>query len=354
MTGITKRGLLGTTTALAAAAILPARRAAAQDMPAHERQLYEAAQREGELTWYTGQLQAEPSEAVGRAFTERYPGVRCNVVRTTSQVAFQRLSQDARARVAQCDVFSSTDYSHFTFLKREGRLMAYKPQNAAGMVKAAREAADPDGHFQVTYLALYMLARRTDRLSEAEAPKSWRELTDAKWRDKMAVGHPGFSGAIGNWAIMMKSMYGERYFREFERNKPQIGRSAGDPVTTLNAGERIVGVGIPSAATLFSISRGNPLALIYPTDGTLLVPAPSAAIANAPKPNAAKLFMEFACGSAYSRAVREFSAESLRPEVPPPEGSRPLDEIKTITPTPAQVQNEMTEVKELWRDIFGV
>jgi iron(III) transport system substrate-binding protein len=354
MTGINRRQLLGGTTALAAAAILPARLSFAQDMPAHERQLYEAAKGEGEITWYTGQLQAEPSEAIGRAFTERFPGIKCNVVRTTSQVAFQRLSQDARARVAQCDVFSSTDYSHFTFLKREGRLMPYKPVNAAGMVKGARDAADADGHFQITYLALYLLARRGDRLSEAEAPKSWRELTDPKWRDKLAVGHPGFSGAIGNWAIMMRKAYGEQYFRELERNKPQIGRSAGDPVTTLNAGERLVGVAIPSAATLFSASRGNPLSLVYPSDGTLMVPSPSAAIANAPRPNAAKLFMEFMTSPAYSAATRPFFAESLRPEVPPPEGSRPLDEITLISPTPEQAENEMTEVKELWRDIFGV
>jgi iron(III) transport system substrate-binding protein len=354
MMNIGRRGLLGGSTALAAAAILPSRRAAAQDLPAHERQLHEAAQREGELTWYTGQLQAEPSEAIGRAFTERYTGVRCNVVRTTSQVAFQRLSQDQRAQVAQCDVFSSTDYSHFTFLKGEGRVMPYRPENAAGMVKAARDAADPDGHFQVTYLALYMLARRNDRLTEAEAPKTWRDLTDPKWKDKLAVGHPGFSGAIGNWAIMMRAAYGEDYFKALERNNPHIGRSAGDPIATLNSGERLVGVGIPSAATLFSISRGNPLTLIYPTDGTLLVPAPSAAIANAPHPNAAKLFMEFMTGPAYSRTVREYYAESLRPDVPPPEGSRPLDEINTITPTPQQVRDEMRDVRELWRDIFRV
>ena len=354
MTEIKRRQLLGGTAVLAAAALLPERAAFAQAMPAHERQLHEAAQREGEITWYTGQLQAEPSEAIGRAFTERFPGVKCNVVRTTSQVAFQRLSQDARARVAQCDVFSSTDYSHFTFLKREGRLMPYKPVNAAGMVKGARDAADPDGHFQVTYLALYLLARRADRLSETEAPKSWRELTDPKWRDKLAIGHPGFSGAIGNWAIMMRKAYGEGYFRELERNKPQIGRSAGDPVTTLNGGERLVGVAVPSAAALFSASRGNPLSLIYPTDGTLMVPSPSAAIANAPRPNAAKLFMEFMTSPAYSAATRPFFAESLRPEVPPPEGSRPLDEITLISPTPEQVETEMTEVKEIWRDIFGV
>ena len=126
---------------------------------------------------------------------------------------------------------------------------------------------------------------------------------------------------------MMRKMYGWDYFRTLERNRPQIGRSAGDPVTTLDAGERTIGVGIPSAATLFSISRGNPLALIYPSDGTLMVPAPSAALRNAPHPNAARLFMESVTGPDFALAIRPFFDESLRPEVPPPEGARPLDRI---------------------------
>jgi iron(III) transport system substrate-binding protein len=339
---------------LSAAAIIRPRVAAAQELPPHERALHQAAQREGELTWYTGQLQAEPSEAVGRAFSERFPGVKVNVVRSTSQVAFQRLSQDMRARVAQCDVFSSVDYSHLTFLKREGRLMPYRPENAAGLAKGARDAGDTDGHFQITYLALYALGRRTDRVSEAEAPTSWRELTDPRWRDKLSVGHPGFSGAVGSWAIMMRKAYGEPFFRALERNKPQIGRSASDPVTVLNAGERVVGVAISGQSTLLSISRGNPLALIYPTDGTLMVPSPSGAMANAPRPNAARLFMEFMTSPAYSNTITSYYAESLRPEVPAPRGSRPLDSIPLITPTPEEVEKNIAEVKELWRDIFGV
>jgi len=347
---ITRRGALGA----GAAAIMTAGVARGQGLPAHEQALYQAARREGELTWYTGQMQAEPSEAIGRAFTERFPGVKCNVVRSTSQVAFQRLSQDARARVAQCDVFSSTDHSHLALLKREGRLLAYRPENAAGMVKAARDAADPDGHFQVTYLALYLNARRTDRVSEAEQPTTWRALTDPRWKDKLAVGHPGFSGAIGNWAILMRKAYGDSFFRELERNKPLIGRSSADPITALNAGERLVGVCVGSASAILSRSRGNPLGLIYPTDGTLMVPSPSGAIANAPRPNAAKLFMEFVCSPAYSETVRRYFAESLRPEVPPPEGSRPLDALTLITPSPAEIEKGIPEIKELWRDIFGV
>ena len=112
-----------------------------------------------------------------------------------------------RARVAQCDAVSSTDTSHFAFLKRQDRLLPYRPRNAEWMIRAARDAAAPDGHYQITYLALYLLARRADRVLEPEAPRSWRDLTDPKWRDRLAVRHPGCSGAIASWCVMMRRMY---------------------------------------------------------------------------------------------------------------------------------------------------
>jgi iron(III) transport system substrate-binding protein len=348
MTVIKRRGLL------AGAAVLAAGGARAQGLLAHEVPLYEAAKRESEITWYTGQMQAEPSEAVGRAFTERYPGVKVNVVRSTSQVVFQRISQDARARVNQCDVLSTTDLAHFSALKGEGKLMDYRPVNAAGMVKPARDGSDPDGTYYVTYLGLYMISRRTDKVTEANAPKTWKDLLDPKWKNQLAVGHPGFSGAIGAWGVMMRKLYGEGYFKELERNKPQIGRSSADPVTTLNAGERTVGVAIPSATTLLTISRGNPQVLIYPSDGVLVVPAPSACMKAAPHPNAAKLFIEFMTSPGYSTVTRGFFDESLRPEVPPAPGGRTISELKTMTPTLAEYETGIPEIKELWRDIFGV
>ncbi|MFC4166716.1 ABC transporter substrate-binding protein [Teichococcus aestuarii] len=348
---LNRRLMLGLAAGGAMARLAPA---AAQELRPHEKELYEAAKREGQITWYTGQYQAEPSQAIGRGFTERFPGITVNVVRSTSQVAFQRLAQDMRAGVAQCDVFSSTDHSHAAYLKRQGRLMPYKPHNAEGLIRAAKEAGDPDGHFQVTYLGLFLMARRSTDVSEAEAPKSWKELTDPKWRGRIAVGHPGYSGAITSWCLAMREKYGWDYFKALEKNQPQIGRSSADPVTMLNAGERQIGAAIPSATTLLSISRGNPITLIYPTDGTLMVPAPSGALKDAPHPNAAKLFMEFMTSPTYYAVTRPFFSESLRPEVPPPPGSRPLDEVPLITADPKALERDGQEVKELWRDTFGV
>lgn len=327
--------------------------ARAQDLPAHERDLYDAAKKEGELTWYSGQLQAETGEAVGRAFTQRYPGIKVNVVRSTSQVAFQRLSQDMQAGVAQCDMFSSTDYGHYNFLKREGKLLPYHPVNAAGMIEPVRRP-DADDMFQIFYVGLYLIAYNTQKVSAAEAPKSWKDLLDPKWRDKLAVGHPGYSGAIGVMGVTLKKMYGWDYFDKLEKNKPQIGRSADDPVTLLNAGERSVGLGVSLSMPLLSIARGNPLAVVYPTDGALAVYSPSAIPKNAPHPNAAKLFMEFCSGRDYAEVTRKFFIMPLRPEVPPPDGALGFDKIKLIGATPAEIEDGVPEVKEQWRDTFGV
>jgi iron(III) transport system substrate-binding protein len=347
---ITRRGMF----AIGAGAALGAGRAAAQpQLPPHERELYEAARREGEITWYCGQYNAETAEAVGRAFTERFPGVRCNVVRSTSQVAFQRLSQDARAGVAQCDVFSSTNSGHFTQLKRENRLMQFRPRNVDEMLPSLR-VADPDNYFQTTFLGLFLMAHNTRKVREEEAPKSWTDVLDPKWRDQLAVGHPGFSGAIGVWAVQMRKMYTWDYFRRLERNRPQIGRSSQDPVTLLNAGERSVGICVPLGTTGYSIARGNPLRVIYPTEGVLATIAPSAIPRNAPHPNAAKLFMEFQASRRMSEVIKEFYNEPMRADVPQAEGARPLDQITLLAPSIEEQEKGVPEVREAWRDTFGV
>ena len=213
--------------------------------------------------------------------------------------------------------------------------------------------ADPEDYFQTCYLGLYMLAYNTQKVSEADAPKSWKDVLDPKWKNQLAVGHPGYSGAIGGWAVMMRKMYGKEYFAALEKNKPQIGRSSQDPVTLLNAGERTIGVAVPSATTLLSMSRGNPLKLIYPTDGTYLTAAPTGILANAPHQNAAKLFMEFATGPGLSKAVTPDFSESIRPDVPPPKGGQPLDKIKLISVSAEEAETGVPEVRELWRDTFG-
>ena len=344
-------GLLMGLAALPLLAALPAAAQTAQ-LTDHEKQLYEAAKQEGELTWYVAHYSAENAEAAAAAFTEKFPGVKVNVVRSTAQVAYQRLSQDMRAGVAQCDVFSSTDIGHYMALKDEKALMQYKPENAGSILPAFQDI-DKDNYYFTTSVGLVLITYNKDKVKEADAPKKWTDLLDPKWKDQVAVGHPGFSGYVGTWVVLMKKMYGWDYFKKLEKNKPRIGRSINDTVTMLNAGEATVAAG-PSATTLTSAARGNPLGLIYPEDGTLLMISPSAIPKNAPHPNAAKLFMEFLLSPEHSKVAVDFYGEPLHSSVKGAPGTKPLDQVKTIRPTPEEIEEGIPEVKEQWRDTFGV
>src|SRR3546814_8473459 len=112
--------------------------------------------------------------------------------------------------------------------------------------------------YHQTSACLVLITYNKSMVKEEGLSTKWSDLTDPKWKDKITVGHPGFSGYVGTWVVMMRKLYGWEYFEKLEENNPQIGRSINDTVTMLNAGERAIGAG-PSATTLISASRGNPL-----------------------------------------------------------------------------------------------
>ena len=91
----------------------------------------------------------------------------------------------------------------------------------------------------------------------------------------------------------------------------------------------------------------------YPEDGTLLSVGPSAILANAPHPNAARLFLEWLLSAEYAEACAEFYQEPVRADAPPMRGGKRLSEIKTINVSAAEIAKNLPEAVEQWRDTFG-
>ncbi|MBV9891962.1 MAG: extracellular solute-binding protein, partial [Rhizobacter sp.] len=207
MTMVTRSIHLALAAALAALA-LPA----FAQMAPWEQALYDAAKKEGQFTVYTAHYDTETIADICAAFDRRYPGVKCNFVRTTAQVAFQRLQQDLKANLAVASVFSSTDISHYPELKKSGLLMTYQPHNLANMVDSLKQYNDKDNQYWVTAAALIVVAYNTSLVTEKDAPKRWTDLLEPKWKDKIAIGHPAFSGYVGTWTVEMRKLYGWQFF----------------------------------------------------------------------------------------------------------------------------------------------
>jgi iron(III) transport system substrate-binding protein len=344
-TKITRRQAGAGIAAIGATMLLPG--AGRADITALE----EAARKEGTLTWYVAQVDGETAEVMGRAFTAQYPGVKVSVIRTTGQVAYERLVQDLKNNAPQCDVFSTTDIAHMPALRKRNEIAQFTPENAAAMAPAFKGLGE-EGYYYPTTSTLMLIIYNTQKVKPDEAPKNWIDLLDPKWKGRVAFGHPAFSGYVGCWTLAMRTLYGWQFFEKLAKNNPRIGRSGNDPITLLNAGECVAGLG-PLATTLLSSEKGNPIALQYPTDGSLLCIGPSAVMAGAPHPSAARLFQnwllskEFAqvCANAYVTPVRE--DVTLKP------GAKPLSEVRILRQTTAEIDEGVPEVIEQWRDTFS-
>lgn len=315
--------------------------------------LLDEARREGALSWYNGYMGDTVAQDMVARFERAHPGIRLSTIRSTSQIAFQRLRQDQGAGLHNCDVYSSSDISHFDDLARERRLLAYTPANAASIDPALQnKQLYVDGQYYPALISMMALAYNTRHVTAPDSPKAWPDLLDPRWRGKLAVGHPGFSGYAGTWAVLMHQLYGDAFFDRLAANEPLVGRSSNDSVTQLNAAERIVAAA-PAYVAIESGRRGNPVAVNYPTDGALLMVSPAAILADAPHPAGAKLFMEWLLGPENSTLLVQQGAVPINRTVPNAADQPALATIATKRPTVAEIVRGIPDVTERWRDALG-
>jgi iron(III) transport system substrate-binding protein len=313
--------------------------------------LERAARAEGGLTWYIAQLNTETAEQMGQAFTARYPGIRVSVIRTTGQVAYERLLQELKNSTPQCDVFSSTDIAQFPALKKRGALAEFRPDGVAGLLPTALATADP-GFYYPSAMIAHLMIYNSAKVKPEDAPKSWTDLLDPKWKNQVATGHPAFSGCTGVWVVALRKQYGWSYFEKLARNNPRVGRSGNDPVTLINAAECLVGPA-PSGTAFQQVDQGNPIQPVYPEDGSTLCVGPSAVMASAPHPNAARLFQGWLMGDEYARLSIANHTDPIRPGLTLTSGQKSLDTVKVLSLTVEEIAKGVPEVIEQWRDTFG-
>lgn len=344
---VTRRTVLQLAGGALALAAGPARAETEADL----KSIYDAAKKEGQLTWYSGFLDQTICVRIGNAFSQKYPGITVNATKTTSQVAFQRLLQDMKGGQIQSDVFSSTDLSHMAYLQSKGLLVHFVPPSAKDLVPSLRDL-DPKGDYYAGWVGVGAIGYNSSKVSEAESPKDWPDLTDPKWKDKVTFGSPIYSGVIGNWTVAMVKLYGWDYFKRLNALNPLIGRSFDDSIAVLNSGERVVGlVNIANAAR--TRAKGNPIPVNYPTSGTLVVPSATTVIKGCKSPNAAKLFLEFTCGKEYSQILADEFEQPLRPDVKPAAGAKSLAEVKVLSPSLEDIEKILPSNKEKWKETFS-
>ena len=311
------------------------------------------AKKEGEVTWYTAHYNLQTAETVKSLFQEAYPEIKVNLYRQTAQRIYQRFSQEEAAGQPSVDLLGITEMGTVSSLAKAGKLQTFAPDKDINRVESYAAYDDPEGYYFIGAVGSNIISYNTDQVKAEDAPKSWEDLLDPKWKGKIATGHPGGSGYVGTWATYVYLTYGDDYLVDLQKQDVLVGQSITDTIPRVAGGERAIGVS-SDQTTAQAIVEGSPIAIVYPKDGAVLMPSPNAIPKNAPHPAAAKLLAEFIL----SKDVQKYLAEnesllSVVEGIDPPKQLEDVKDPKFVRSELGQLETELPVVIARWRELFG-
>jgi iron(III) transport system substrate-binding protein len=344
--------MLKASTVLAAGAVFPdpLKGAAPEPTPVSPAMI-QAALKEGTVAFYTA-MAIPAAETLGKIFEAKYPGIAVRVKRSGAERVFQRIGKEEEIRIHQVDVVCSTDAAHFIHWKRDGLLAPYVPEDIAKHLP--REQVDVDGMYATAFALFSPIGYNTNLVNPEGAPKSFADLLDPRWKSKIVKGHPDYSGTIFTATFQLARDLGWSYFEKLAQQNVMQVRSALDPPNKLALGERAVQADGASSDLLLLKEQGATVEVVYATEGTPLITAPSGIFQSAPNPNAARLLQSFLFSvEAQQILVDASSLCSFHALVRERPGRRPLSTIKLMKADPAAMEAQREEIKARYSRIFG-
>jgi iron(III) transport system substrate-binding protein len=227
------------------------------------------AQSKTRLTVYTA-LENDQLAPFKAAIEAAVPAVEVAWVRDSTGVITARVL--AEKDNPRADLILGLAATSIIVFEKEGLLEAYKPKGADALKANFRDGAEPytwtgmDG-----YLGVICYNTVEAGKVGAAPPKSWKDLLDAKYKDKLVMPHPASSGTgylmVGGWLQMMGEDAGWKFMDALHQNVAVYTHSGSAPCVQAARGERVAGIALDMRGASEK-TKGAPLEVIIPAEGT--------------------------------------------------------------------------------------
>ncbi|OJW28246.1 MAG: hypothetical protein BGO51_25580 [Rhodospirillales bacterium 69-11] len=287
------------------------------------------AEQEGALVLYSPDPEANQA-ALLKAFHEAFPKINATYLRLQTGALYAKLMAERQAKTYMPDALTLTDMTFVIDFKKRGGWMHYESPEVAAYPQNAR--SEPPGDWMWGGIIVAGIAYNPTTVKEADAPKSWADLLNPRWKDAINV-KVSNSGLQHETWFMMKKVLGDDYWKKFAELKPRAFDSYVQQYDRTVSGQDMVISTAQYSGYLQFKAKGAPIAYVNPTEGQVAAPEVMGIVDNAPHPEAAKLFMDWFTSVPGQKAyVAASSLYSARKDVPPPAGGIPITDIKLLAP----------------------
>ena len=295
-------------------------------------QLWKEAQEQGSVTLY-GAISGEREEAIDEAFTE-LTGIDVNLIQGTGSETYQKVTNLQAAGKLDADIVRQTDGTLAESEAAKGVFAKYCSPFEKGLPK---EAIGKPCYFVAPIIDVYAFAYNSALVKEDEAPKSWQDLLDPKWKGKIGVPYIGAGGSTWARDLFLRKEFGKEYWEKLAAQDPVLSDQVSTTTDQLVQGEVEVATDVPPTVAA-AIKEGAPVAISMPTDGVPAYGAFTGVAADARHEAAAKVFLNWNLSKAGQKAVAEKAGDyPVRPGSPAPvvdgeERLPALDELDVAFP----------------------
>ncbi|MBO0753953.1 MAG: extracellular solute-binding protein, partial [Bradyrhizobiaceae bacterium] len=171
------------------------------------------AEQEGEFLFYTHD--SEPAAAgILEAFAKDFPNIRGKYVRAQNGALFAKVLAERSAGRFNADVIQfSEPATAIDFQKRGGYTRYLSPQSDA---YAKEHLSNPAGDYFWAGITFAGIAYNTEKVTPAEAPKTWKDILNPLWTNRVSVKQSSSGMQFAEWYELRK-LYGDGFWKEFAK-----------------------------------------------------------------------------------------------------------------------------------------
>jgi len=293
----------------------------------------------GNLVIYSAASEGE-AEKLTEKFNALYPNIKVTIIRAGSGDLVTRVKTE----------WPKPEGDVLLLMGRENldqiydMLQPYRSIHHNDFEEENRDTGDQPKYYG-TSMPLQAIMYNTTMLSPSEAPKSWKDLGDSKYKGEIVLGNPASSGSSYAQLYMMYKLYGMDFIASVVKNATYVASSTAGPDSVARGEYAITVTGENNIGK--EIAAGNPVAYVLPEEGTGRRLEGSAILANCKNLESAQKFIDFMTSKEAFQVVRdECFRRAVSVDVPGPEGLPNLSDMKFFP-------YDATEAAKIKKELVG-
>lgn len=275
-----------------------------------EQEKIAAAKKEGPVYWY-GSMNVDDASALVACIAQKYPFIEIKRSRAANAPILSRLDVEARARGLNVDVIDLDGFYVAQALKRNYWTRYVSPELAAYPKALSDPAARWSGFFLLPQVTIY----NTNLVPPAAAPRTYSDLFDPRWKNRMAIPDSAVTWYHGMLQYMGAEK-GRAFMRRLAAQNVHVQAGNRMMVELAMAGEHAIGIAAYAHRISQYQKRGAPMGWIK--DDVLVTTPQAIGVSGYGKaPNAAKLIVDFVLSPEGQAILRRSGRIPAHPKVDP-------------------------------------